>query len=188
MLAGVAHVRALPGVHLAAQHIQVGFRPDLGVRWLLCSRAPSGANLAELATLLLAGGDAVGSDIILTMFNRTAAFDQDLGTWDAASPICPACSSVPVRSTRRSESGIRTANVRDMQVMFSQAAAFDQDIGYWNTARVAAMFLNATQARSTRTLPRGTRQPSQTWAIGSAEQPHSTHRREAGLPPRSLYG
>jgi hypothetical protein len=36
--------------HLAAQHIQVGFRPDLGVRWLLCSRTPSGANLAELAT------------------------------------------------------------------------------------------------------------------------------------------
>ena len=65
-LAGVAHVRARPGVHLAAQHIQVGFRPDLGVRWLLCSRAPSGAHLAELATLLLAGGDAVGSDIILT--------------------------------------------------------------------------------------------------------------------------
>jgi hypothetical protein len=65
-LAGVAHVRARPGVHLAAQHIQVGFRPDPGVRWLLCSRAPSGAHLAELATLLLAGGDAVGSDIILT--------------------------------------------------------------------------------------------------------------------------
>jgi len=65
-LAGVAHVRARPGVHLAAQHIQVGFRPDLGMRWLLCSRAPSGAHLAELATLLLAGGDAVGSDIILT--------------------------------------------------------------------------------------------------------------------------
>ena len=71
-LAGVAHVRARPGVHLAAQHIQVGFRPDLGVRWLLCSRAPSGAHLAELATLLLAGGDAVGSDIILT----------DVATWE----------------------------------------------------------------------------------------------------------
>jgi hypothetical protein len=39
-----------PVTHLAAQHIQVGFRPDLSVYWLLCSRAPSGANLAELAT------------------------------------------------------------------------------------------------------------------------------------------
>ena len=73
-LAGVAHVRARPGVHLAAQHIQVGSRPDLGVRWLLCSRAPSGAHLAELATLLLAGGDAVGSDIILTRTNTNNAW------------------------------------------------------------------------------------------------------------------
>jgi hypothetical protein len=55
-----------PVTHLAAQHIQVGFRPDLGVHWLLCSRTPSGANLAELATCD-ADGDAVDTGIILTV-------------------------------------------------------------------------------------------------------------------------
>jgi hypothetical protein len=40
----------VPVTHLATQRIQVGFWPDLCVRRLLCSRTPSCANLAELAT------------------------------------------------------------------------------------------------------------------------------------------
>jgi hypothetical protein len=45
---GVAHVRARPGVHLAAQHTQVGFRPDLGVclATLLARAFPAHASLS----------------------------------------------------------------------------------------------------------------------------------------------
>ena len=73
------------------------------------------------------------------MFNRAAAFNQDIGSWNVSNVINMSSMFAGTGVFNQDIGSWNVSNVINMSSMFARAGSFNQDIGRWNVGSVTDM-------------------------------------------------